>query len=326
MKQLSPDTVGGRIRAVRLEGKETMDDFAARLGISPSYLGFLERGTRNPSKELLQKIAIVAEVDYGWLKDGDAAPQAGKATTNVTASSNNNIVLASALNPKLFLSTVLEKAPISKDTMAAILMVPVETVDKILGGEPVSYDPRWDKAYSILAGYLDLPAVRQDVAAQQQDLTNLALYLEREESNAKKDTLHHVLLQYAKKSFKTVEIESIETEMDDTSSLCWDMSLRCKGDDSSIQSSWYFRYFPGPVNALSVPDIIRSADSGLAHVSLVLTDEQAFDSFCKYCDNLQSEADATANLDGVCAPELPSVSLILYDEKKGITDDWSFDD
>ena len=63
-------TVGGRIKWVRRQQNLKIKDFASLLGISANYLSLLEHGNRQPSEELLRKIADFAEMSYEWMRTG----------------------------------------------------------------------------------------------------------------------------------------------------------------------------------------------------------------------------------------------------------------
>lgn len=54
---------GRRIRAFRKLKRVQQAEFAKRLGISPTSLGRIERGEKNPSTELLQHIADEFNID-----------------------------------------------------------------------------------------------------------------------------------------------------------------------------------------------------------------------------------------------------------------------
>ncbi|MGA4506522.1 helix-turn-helix domain-containing protein [Propionibacteriaceae bacterium G1746] len=51
------DLLGGRLRRRRYERGETLDDVAARAGVSPQYLSEIERGRKEPSSEMVQAVA-----------------------------------------------------------------------------------------------------------------------------------------------------------------------------------------------------------------------------------------------------------------------------
>ncbi|HEY4963927.1 MAG TPA: helix-turn-helix transcriptional regulator [Candidatus Saccharimonadales bacterium] len=59
MKPVSIDHVkfGKRIKQLRLEQDMTQQMLADKIGVDRSYMGFLERGERNPSLEVIIKIA-----------------------------------------------------------------------------------------------------------------------------------------------------------------------------------------------------------------------------------------------------------------------------
>lgn len=53
---------GGRVRELRKERGLSQVELAAKVGIDRSYMGFLERGERNPSLEVIAKIAEALSV------------------------------------------------------------------------------------------------------------------------------------------------------------------------------------------------------------------------------------------------------------------------
>lgn len=62
--------VGKQIRRFRLERGLTIEELAFRAHLHPSYLGDIERGTRNPSLLNLKKIAESLSKPVGSLFDG----------------------------------------------------------------------------------------------------------------------------------------------------------------------------------------------------------------------------------------------------------------
>jgi transcriptional regulator with XRE-family HTH domain len=54
---------GLRVRELRKERGMSQVELAAKVHIDRSYIGFLERGERNPSLDMIAKIAIVLGVD-----------------------------------------------------------------------------------------------------------------------------------------------------------------------------------------------------------------------------------------------------------------------
>lgn len=53
---------GKRVRELRKERGLSQIELAAKVGIDRSYMGFLERGERNPSLEVIAKIADALNV------------------------------------------------------------------------------------------------------------------------------------------------------------------------------------------------------------------------------------------------------------------------
>ena len=51
------EVLGQRLRALRLDQRETILQTAARAGISPQYLSEIERGRKEPSSEMIAALA-----------------------------------------------------------------------------------------------------------------------------------------------------------------------------------------------------------------------------------------------------------------------------
>ena len=49
--------IGRRIRQIREEKGITQEDLAGEAGLNRAYVGYIERGERNPSTSTLEKIA-----------------------------------------------------------------------------------------------------------------------------------------------------------------------------------------------------------------------------------------------------------------------------
>ena len=62
--------LGYRIRYLRQEKKMSIEDLSLEAGINRNYLGDLERGTRNPTLVILNKIAKALEIDLSTLFEG----------------------------------------------------------------------------------------------------------------------------------------------------------------------------------------------------------------------------------------------------------------
>jgi DNA-binding XRE family transcriptional regulator len=51
------EVLGQRLRALRLDQRETLAETAGRAGISPQYLSEIERGRKEPSSEMIAALA-----------------------------------------------------------------------------------------------------------------------------------------------------------------------------------------------------------------------------------------------------------------------------
>jgi transcriptional regulator with XRE-family HTH domain len=58
---------GKRIKKLRSEYKMTQEDLAFKVGVDRSYMGFLERGEKNPTLKNIAKIAEVLKVTLSEL-------------------------------------------------------------------------------------------------------------------------------------------------------------------------------------------------------------------------------------------------------------------
>lgn len=65
------DSVGRRIRARRQAKGWTQEQLAAAAGVHPTYLGGIERGTRNPSLRNLLRVAAALGVELARLVADD---------------------------------------------------------------------------------------------------------------------------------------------------------------------------------------------------------------------------------------------------------------
>lgn len=62
--------LGYRIRYLRQQKNWSIEDLALEAGINRNYLGDLERGTRNPTLAVLNRIAFALGIDLAVLFEG----------------------------------------------------------------------------------------------------------------------------------------------------------------------------------------------------------------------------------------------------------------
>ena len=69
MKKISPAhaRLGKRIKELRKKLDMTQEDLAFEVGVDRSYMGFIERGERNPTLDKLKKLANSLKVSLSEL-------------------------------------------------------------------------------------------------------------------------------------------------------------------------------------------------------------------------------------------------------------------
>ncbi len=68
--QNSARLIGRRIRTERLRRQKTQEEFSRLIGISPSYLGALERGSRPISRNVMNILHERLGISYDYLMEG----------------------------------------------------------------------------------------------------------------------------------------------------------------------------------------------------------------------------------------------------------------
>lgn len=58
---------GKKVREIRLKKRLSQGDISRRLNLHRSYISGIERGVRNPSLKVIQKIAKALEIDINKL-------------------------------------------------------------------------------------------------------------------------------------------------------------------------------------------------------------------------------------------------------------------
>ena len=64
-----PKNIGKRMQKYRKEKGLSQVEMAEKIGVSPTYIGFIEQGVRNPSIATLDKIARVLGVKLSEIFD-----------------------------------------------------------------------------------------------------------------------------------------------------------------------------------------------------------------------------------------------------------------
>lgn len=58
---------GQRIKVLRKENNMTQEDLAFKVGVDRSYMGFVERGEKNPTLKILSKLARALKISLSEL-------------------------------------------------------------------------------------------------------------------------------------------------------------------------------------------------------------------------------------------------------------------
>lgn len=295
MKNLDGTTIGGRIRKCRMDSAQNLKELAEQVGVSANYLGLVERGEKNASVALLRAIATATGTSYKWLYTGKGEqPEA----TGDAAPEEVPPVFMANVNPQFVVALALRSPYYNKETLAALLMVPVETVDSILAGETVDYNPAWGDIFPILVRGLDLRAVRQELRA-------LDTFLAKADASASRTKLLQSLQAYANTKPGTEErpqreykiagavenkVEDYDTENGEAASVTTSrMMLESKDIPSQ---NWYFAYYPfkDSVTTDTIEEVFKDeldfaeSSSNIGSASIVTNSETVFDKFlnCAY--------------------------------------------
>ena len=63
------ETLGSRVKSVRLSAEMTQYDFSRKIGVSRSHVSKIETDALRPSNTVIKVICLVFKVDEDWLKD-----------------------------------------------------------------------------------------------------------------------------------------------------------------------------------------------------------------------------------------------------------------
>lgn len=189
MITMDDSTLGGRIRAARISIGQKIRDFAPKVGVTANYLSLAERGIRNPSAVLVQRIAEATGKDFNWLMHGQQPDVPAKRMPSPQA------LPIESVNPRLFLTLILLYSNIPREQLASMLMIPPGTLDRVLDGEDTEFRANWETSFALLVRYLDIPAVRKN-------LEDLISYLKAAEQSKRPELLVGPVQEYLRKTLK----------------------------------------------------------------------------------------------------------------------------
>jgi len=273
MKDIDESTTGGRIRKVRIERKLTTRELAEQVGVSQNYLSVVERNDKKQASiALLQKIAKATGASLAWLKDGESI-------TTKAAHFND---------AQLLLTLILQQKPsITKETVAVVLDVDVETVDGILSGT-VEYDPRWKSGLSNLAQRLDLATTRQR-------LQKLDAFLQQEDEKRSGIRLFEAFRDYFSKEYKT-SYKFAGPPVRVSGELEYTQFVLQRKNSSE---TWNIRFYPATLDNDDASAISEEvgASSENCNVAIALADADSYDKMLTHYENIRNRFELSADLD-----------------------------
>lgn len=178
MKSVDVNTVGGRIRASRQKSRLNLKQMAEKLEISPNYVSIVERNVKQPSDELLAKIAALTDTPFSWLKKGSDCyfkePSEEDASPEISSSIWHTDI-------PLFLNLVLHGSPtISKETVTTVLNIDDDVLNDILDGN-IEFDPIWEPGLLALVQRLDI----SDILKKLYNIESYLVYAEGKKMDSK---------------------------------------------------------------------------------------------------------------------------------------------
>lgn len=314
MKQVSEKVPGGRIRKVRLDSGMTLNELAAAVEMTSNHLSLIERGVRNPSSRLLEKVAEVTGVSLDWLRngDGDSSNDSMSPVSEVedmTGPGSSEIVNFSQIDPRLFLTLIMsEDSEVTKENLAFVFHTKKETIDAVLSGENTAAARGWGPGFAMLAQRLDTPAVCSK-------LRTLAAYLEKEAQIAKRDQM--ILLSHSLQRYTEAKRKQ-DLKPDGTFSTAgatvpyFRMQFLSDGG-----WRWEFRYVQA-ADIDSVDDYATETMGNLpqrVNLFIVFDDRAVYDAFVDKAIDYAEEADTLVAEDPTrCPPSCPpEITAILVD-------------
>ena len=320
MKQVDENTIGGRIRIARKRSGLTTTELARTAGISINHASMIELGKRNPSDELLAKIAEITQTPYAWLETGEGQQDISEQSAPVTASPVNE---ASSLpDPQLFLMLLKWQRPdLFPDTVQVILDVTPDTLDALLDGK-ADYEPQWRSAFDLLAQRMDRATIRDA-------FNSLDAFLQKAERTHVLQSVHTAVRRFldahGAEEYKLIgeQASAEQRDMDGATLELHTLTFACG------RARWQFKYvearadtahcgdFLAHMDGEEVTTIIREQlDCAVSEqVSLVFKDVGLYNLFERYAGKVQVEAEESGHL-----PEgMENLSFLLV-EKDSVSD------
>lgn len=313
-----PVNIGARIRKARLEASLTIKKLAESAGISPTYLGMLERGEKKPSESVLGKIAKATNAPHGWLSE--SAADSADAPANARKAEFPVCVPADIVDIPFFLALAVQSVPdMTKEKLAGLLAVSPETIDDIIYGKGYDFAPYWGDCMSSIAKQMDISGVCQKIR-------NLDRFLLHKQAEKKKECLYALFGRVTRGEYPyytpTVTNKMESGSLWNEDGVYFDRTVFWKSNNlNGCGEGWHFVFYrfydiTGGIGKYIVKDIM---DTQLAYiektgerVTLVFESEEVLHLFEDDYSRRQTEKDALAEISPDAEP-LPPISLLLVD-------------
>lgn len=316
MKHVSEEISGGRIRKARLGKGMTLKELAAAVDITSNHLSLVERGVKQPSLLLMDKVAAVTNVSLDWLRngDGDSSNDSMSPVSEVedmTGPSSSEIANFSQIDPRLFLTLIMsEDSEVTKENLAFVFHTKKETIDAVLSGENTAAARGWGPGFATLAQRLDTPAVCSK-------LRTLAAYLEREAQIAKRDQM--ILLSHSLQRYTEAKRRQGLKPVGTSGEVKAPVPYFCMQFQGVRGGDWEFRYVrASDINIKWMDDYVNEIMGNLpqrVNLFIVFDDKAIYGAFVDKAIDYAEVADTlAAEAPAGCPPSCPpEITAILVD-------------
>lgn len=311
MVKADVSSLGGRIRKSRIDKHMKMKDFAKMIGITPNYLGLVERGVKQPSPQLLVQIAENVDVPYTWLLNGVGCEPPEMEEFELPL----NYTVAS-VDLQLLLPIIMAKLSYDKEMMARFMGISTADIEKIISGKAYEFNPSWEGILSGLAQTIDLEALVSQLRTlvgffhnKQEEKINFKLY-----ASIKKyaDGTHGIQYQQIGKT------ETEDEYISDGHGDYWRIFPKQTTLISENKRKWIFKYYPSfdnPEPCIETAGAVLDAqkESYEDRLSLILDNEYIYHIFCNCYKNHHGTCDAGGSYS--IDPNIQIFSFILIDKE-----------
>lgn len=310
MNNTLEETIGGRIRKARIANKLTLRELAARAGVSLNHLSLVERGLKNPSVALLERIADALGVAYDRLDTGAISEPSPPIEPDV----------AQIDLQLLFTLIMMGNSHINVEYLASALRTTPDTIKGILSGADTANRPLWRQDIKVLCRQLNVGAVCSKMEA-------LLRYLRQEENEQKEEryaALEDALLKYfAEERYESIQRQEPICETDIVVPEVRMLFTSCNGRERYVEVHYIDdKAFAAGGTGCSddvmqeyITKVFADFTADNCEYFVVLHDEALFEQFVKKANAFSAERlNASGSNPDKAENLLPLVDAILMNE------------